>query len=185
MWPATCSWGAFCGRRGRAHSDCWIYSIVCHGVPVPLSGPWGVSSSRHRHFPPTLMLSSDSLGHCMSWTCVRAASHSQQGNIQNKCIHQNTACIEHLLCACSSPWVRPKQIRHSKCQGVRETGKQVEHNRVFCWSAVLEVVPACHRSTQPVASRVQRDPDLLKGLEMPFLTRRALETELGTCCELA
>lgn len=51
-----------------------------------------------------LMLSGYSLGHFVSGTFCGTASNSQQGNFQNKCIHQNATCIECLLCACSSLW---------------------------------------------------------------------------------
>lgn len=44
------------------------------------------------------------LGHFVLGTFCGAASNSQQGDSQNKCIHHNMACIECLLCACSSLW---------------------------------------------------------------------------------
>lgn len=113
LWPVPCSWGAFCGWRGTARlPTAGFIPLFAMGspflslapgelsddlCPFPETSPW------HRPFPLALMLSSHSLGHCTSWTCVRAASDSQQGNIQNKCTHQNTACIEYLLCVCSSP----------------------------------------------------------------------------------
>lgn len=61
-----------------------------------------------------------------------------------------------------------------------ETGKQVEYNRVFCLSAFALGLSQrwCQLATGALGQRPGVS-DLLKALEMPFLTLQALDPELG------